>query len=474
MKAKIFTVVLTILMFGSGQAQLPEITFPKSCSIKGPKYGADSATTVKNYSIYRENFKQWKNSNYTNDAINYLLDPWRYCFKNAPLVSQNLYFDGLKIYEYFIKKENDSVKRNLYIDTLLLLYDRNIEAFGCSRQYGEGYILGRKGVDMYEYRPNELEKIYLTLERSVKLQGKESESAVISLLYKITVDLVRAGKLDTTKVFANYDWLIALTTDKIADLNSEYQKGGNDTDKVRKRIEQYRVTESNLNNLFEPWANCDMIIKIYGPKFKENQNNVEWLQRITSLLSRKGCTDSDLFFQSSEALYKINPTPESGIMLAKAFMRVKRFSDAIKYLNDAIPKLTDNESKFDAQMTLANAYQALNQYSNARSAALNAISIKPNDPMPYILIGDLYMATASSCGDNEVARRAGYWAAYDKYLKAKSLTQDEKLLGVINQKMGAAASGFPDNEKLFFYNLQTGQLYTINCWYSETTTVRSR
>ncbi|MCX7697823.1 MAG: hypothetical protein N2Z72_09065 [Bacteroidales bacterium] len=474
MKTKVFWIFGVILVAGYCHAQLADVSFPKSCSVKAPKYGTDSVTTVKNFSIYRENFKQWKNSNYTNDAINYLLDPWRYCFRNAPLVSQNLYFDGLKIYEYFIKKEKDSIKKERYIDTLLLLYDRNIETFGCSKQYGEGYILGRKAVDMYEYRPRELDKIYLTLERSVKLQGKESESAVISLLYKITIDLVKIGKLDTSKVYTNYDWLIDLTLNKLADLSKEYKSAGNDTDKVRKKIEQYKITESNLNNLFEPWANCDMIIKIYGPKFDENQTNSEWLQRITSLLSRKGCTDSDLFFKSSEALYKINPSPESGIMLAKAFMRVKRFNDAIKYLNDAIPKLTDNESKFEANMTLANAHQALNQFSNARSAALNAISIKPNDPMPYILIGDLYMATASSCGDNEVAKRAGYWAAYDKYLKAKSLTQDEKLLGVINQKMGAAASGFPDNEKLFFYNLQSGMPYTINCWYSETTTVRSR
>jgi len=472
MKTRVFLTSLVLLSLSFLSAQ--GVNFPKPCIIKMPKYGNDSATAVKNFAVYRENFKDWKNSNFTSNAINYVIEPWKYCFNNAPLISQNVYFDGLKIYEYFIKNEKDSIKKQKYIDTLLMIHDKNIEAFGCKKPYGEGYILGRKALDLYEYRPKEIENVYALLKRSIELQNEEAEAAVLSIFYKLTIEMVKARKLDTANIFSNYDWVSSLVSKKINQLKEEIAKPNADTAKLNKKLESMKIAESNINNLFEPWASCEMLTKIYQPKLNENLNNAEWLQKIVTLMAKKECTDNDFYFKAAEAWYKINPNPSSAMMLAKSYIKVKRYNEAIKYLNDAISQLSDVDEKFNAYLTLADAYQNVNQYSNARSAALAASNLKPNDPKPYIVIGDLYMATAAGCGDNEVAKRAGYWAAYDKFLKAKSLTQDEKLLNNINQRLSIAASNFPDNEKLFFYNLQPGMSYTINCWYSETTVVRAR
>lgn len=473
MKTKIFFIYFTLFSNIFSFAQSVE-DFPKPCSVKMPKYGRDSATAVKNYAIYRENLAEWKKSKFTSDAINYLLDPWRYCFTHAPLISQNVFFDGLTIYEYFIKKEKDSIRRQKYIDTLLMIHDKNIEAFGCKKPYGEGYILGRKALDMYDYRPHELTKIYATLKRSVDLQKEEAEPAVLSLFYKVTIDMVRSKQLDTSFVYENYDLVSDLINKKFSQLNEEFSSPNADTAKLKKKIESLKIAETNTNNLFEPWATCEMIVKIYQPKLQKNVENADWLQRVVMLMAKKECTDNDLYFKAAEAWYKISPSPSSAMMLAKSYIKVKKYNEAIKYLSDAIPQLSDKDEKFNAYLTLASAYQSAGQYSNARSAAINASNLKPEDPMPYIIIGDLYMQTAASCGDNEVSKRAGYWAAYDKYMKAKSLTQDEKMLSSISQRISAAYANFPDNEKLFFYNLQPGTSYTINCWYSETTVVRAR
>ena len=126
-------------------------------------------------------------------------------------------------------------------------------------------------------------------------------------------------------------------------------------------------------------------------------------------------------------------------------------------------------------MNLADAYRNLGQLANARNAALESSRLNPSDGRPYILIGDLYYSTASSCGgDTPVSKRAGYWAAADKYAKAKSVSSDENVINVANAKYNAAYSGFPNNEELFFENIAVGSSYTVSCWYTETTIVRKR
>ncbi len=461
---------LTVSVHAFGQNN---IVFPEPCSIKGAKYGLDSTLGVKNLSLYRENFKQWKNAGYKGDAINYTIEPWRFTFINAPLASQNTYFDGLKIYEYLMDQTSDSVLKNKYVDTLMLIYDQNIGAFGCSKPYGEGYVLGRKGVDLFRYRPDESELMYYTLEKSLTLQGSNSEAGVLSVFFKVTEDMVLDGKIDTALIYENYDKVMAVVDAQMAALKKEMVEKPADSAKIRKKMEAYATSETSINSVFEKWATCDMILKIYAEKFEANKTNGPWLTKLTSLMERKGCDDAQLYFDAAEALYNVSKDPVSALTLGKSYLKAKKFADAARILNEAVGGLEDPLQKSDAYLNLADAYRNLNQYANARTAAITASQLNPSDGMPFILIGDLYMITASSCGDNPVTQRAGYWAAADKYAKAKSLFTEESKIAVANAKYNAAYGGFPKTEDLFFYNISKGSSYTISCWYTESTIVRS-
>ncbi len=470
---KIFLVVLMLLPAFAYVSAQPAFEFPEPCSIKGPKYGLDSAESVKNFSLYRENYKQWKASKFKDESINYTIGPWRYCFLNAPQASQNIYFDGINIVEHLMNKSADSVTKERYIDTLMMVYDQNVAAFGCNKQYGEGYVLGRKGYDLFQYRPSEKEKIYYTLDKSIRIMGGESEAAVLSIFYKTTDELVRAGKLDTAFIYENYDIVVAAVEAQIASAKKELAANLADSSKINKKIALYEVAEGNINSIFDPWANCEQIVKIYSAKFEANKTNADWLRKLVILMDKKKCIEAPLYFTAAEELYKLEPTPSSALTLGVSFLRVKKFNDAVKYLNEAVKGLEDPLEKASAYLNLADAYRNIGQYANARNAALNSAQLNPTDGMPYILIGDLYMATASSCGDNPVTQRAGYWAAADKYAKAKSVSTDERTISIANQKFGAAAGGFPKTEDLFFYNVVKGSSYTISCWYTESTIVRS-
>ena len=65
-----------------------------------------------------------------------------------------------------------------------------------------------------------------------------------------------------------------------------------------------------------------------------------------------------------------------------------------------------------------------------------------------------------------------YWAAVDKFIKAKTVEPD--LTDEANKFIDAYRPFFPDKETIFFYGLKEGDTYTVECWINEKTTVRAK
>ncbi|MDD2593110.1 MAG: hypothetical protein PHT45_01990, partial [Bacteroidales bacterium] len=467
-------VLILVIFIGIGAMnaqQTKQITFPEPCSINGPKWGPDSVKAVQSYSIYRENMKQWNNNKERTELIEYSLDSWRYLFNNAPLASAYIYIDGQDIIEYLIKKnESNPELKQKYIDTLMMVFDKRIEAFGCESHSSESFVLGRKALAMLQYRPENIDEILATFRRSIELGKEDAEPAIVFTYYDFLVNQVVNGKMDTIVIFEEYDRLSDLMNKRLVKLYDEYKNNPADSNRYIRSINNVKAAIINMDNFMAPFANCDIIINIYSNKFEQNKQNIDFLRRLTNIMEKKGCDDNKLYFKAAEQLYTLDPSPASAISLAKSFIKTKRYSDAIKYANQAAENFQDPDDKFNAYMVLAEAYRLNGQYSAAKNAAIKASNIKPNSGQPYIFIGDLYMITSASCGDNPVTKRAGYWAAYDQYIKAK---RDPEFANIASRKASEAYSYFPKTEDLFFYGYYKGNSYTINCWYTETTTIRA-
>ncbi len=153
-----------------------------------------------NISLYREFFKQWKASDYKNETINDVIEPWRWVFLNCPKGTQNTYIDGVKIVSYLIDNAKDPALKDKYIDTLMMVYDQRIKYFG-----KEGYVLGRKGVDLFTYRPQDTEQIYKDLKKSVELEGDNSAGPVLVWYMNAAVNMAKEGKADSVVIFETYD-----------------------------------------------------------------------------------------------------------------------------------------------------------------------------------------------------------------------------------------------------------------------------
>jgi len=121
---------------------------------------------------------------------------------------------------------------------------------------------------------------------------------------------------------------------------------------------------------------------------------------------------------------------------------------------------------------LAEDLRTLKQYAAARTAALKVLKYKPTEGMAYIIIGDMYVVTAGSVKESGIS--TAYWAAADKYKKAASISTDEKVKKIANQKLSTIRKSFPVKQDLFMRNWSEGQTMQVGGWINESTTVRVR
>jgi tetratricopeptide (TPR) repeat protein len=418
------------------------------------KWGEDSATCVMNASLYREFYRQWRASGFTSPAVYDAIGPWRWVFFNCPRALQNTYIDGIKMMEYFMRKAKTEEVKDKYVDTLMMIYDQRIEYFN-----REGYVLGRKGSDLIKYRPEDYETAYDIFKRSVELRGAESESFVVAYYFRAITKMVDEGKLDKSAIVDTYDQV-----SQIVDYNLKASQ--NDPGKVA----SWQNVKDNIEVVFEPYATCDDLIEIYSVKFSESPEDVELLKKITDMLDKKDCTDSQLFFDASVKLNELEPSPNASLMIAKMLIRKEELSESIPYLEDAL-KVDDDETKAEIFLLLSNIYRQMNDYVKARQYAQRVLDIQPNNGQAYLSIGDMYASSASDCGDNELTKKVAYWAAVDKYVKAKQV--DPEVAEIANSRIATYSEQFPTSETIFFYNLSEGDEYTVECWINEKTKVRA-
>ena len=456
------SILISTLSFGQ---KYDDEGFAVSNSISGPKYGNDSINCVTQLSLYRENYRQWRSSNFESDAILYTVDSWRHVFLNCPLASQNTFIDGTKIIEYLYNKAETPELKQAYVDTLMLMYDTRIMAFG-----NEGFVLGRKAADLLSYKPEDFPNAFPMFSRAIKTGGNETESAVVFYYFVTTVRMVRELGEDEMMIFDNYDIAISIVEHNIKRLKAEIENNPAEADKNQRVLGGYESALNNIESLFEPFATCEKLEAMYSVKYEANPQDTVLLEKMIAAFDRKNCTPP-IYFTAAEELYKLKPSASSAFSLGRMYYRQEEYSKSIPFLQDAVSGLEDNDMKADAYYFLADAYKNLRNYSAARTNALKVTELRPNDGKPWILIGDLYAMSAASCGDNPVTSKAAYWVAVDKYQRARSV--DESVAQTANSRIASYSGAFPKSEDLFFHGFKVGDTYRVECWINETTTVRS-
>lgn len=445
LKTVFFLMVIILFPVTYAFAQTEEETESVE-QVKGPKYGSDSSSCVMHLSLYREFFKQ---KNYK-DAYSH----WKWVFANCPIATQNIYIDGAKLVSAKIDETKDAAMRDKLVDTLMMVYDQRITYYN-----SEGSVLGRKGVDLYTYRPEKTEQIYQILKKAIELSGNKSSGPSIVYYFRSVIGMVELNKLEKSVIVDVYDGI-----SEIIDFNIKQNQA------KAKSLANWENTKANVEATFEPFATCPELISIYEKKFAENPTDIDLLKKITNILERKDCVKSDLFFKATETLHRLAPSAQSAYLMGTLNLEKNNLGKAADYLQEAAELFTENTDKIKSYNLLANINFNQRNYSQARSNAQKILQINPNYGKAYILIGDLYAASSAMCTDDDMSGKTVFWAAIDKYLKARSV--DPSVEADANAKISQYSRHFPPSSDLFFRDLQEGSSYTVGCWINETTTIR--
>jgi len=405
------------------------------------KYGTDSIACITNLSLTNEYYKQ---NNYP-DAIG----PWRWVFANCPASSKRIYLNGANMYESFIKEAKTPEAKSPLIDTLMMIYDQRIKYFG-----EEGFVLGKKGLSLYDYAPERKKEISEMLKKSIDLEGKESGPVVLYKYFQVNTELYKENAITKEDVIDVYD-----NVSELLDANIEGPNGDN-----------YDKARMNVETFFGPFATCEDLINIYTPRLDATPNDPALLRKVVNLFSKKGCNDAEIYMKAAESLYKIEPSSKAAFSLARMYAGKNMNTKASTYYSEAIELESDNDKKSAMLLEYADFnMRALKNYSQAKALAIRAASIRPSWGRPWLLLGDIYFTSSTTC-DDDFGGASVFWAATDKYLKAKSV--DPSMADDANKKIATCSKYYPKQEDVFFHGLKDGDSYAIKCWVNETTTVR--
>ncbi len=427
-----------------------------------PKYGKDSVKCIMNLSLYIEPYKYWKQSKYKSEVINDAIKPWDYVFNNCPRASQNALIHGVKIMEYRIKNAKSDEEKEKLIDTLLMVYDKRAKYFPTYKGRSQvGKIMGYKGVDLYKYRPSAYKEANKILREAIDEMKDKASGSVYIYYFRSLIRMAQNGDVDPSEVVDAYDEISTYLDDNI----KKYKSAGKAS-----KVQIYENIKGSIESMFEPFANCDDLVRIYQKKYDENPEDPETLKKIVEILEKRKCVESDLYLNALESLHKIEPSPKSAFLLGKMYLKNENYDKALEYLTEAT-KMEDAEDLYNNYMYLAEIYRYKNNYPKAREMALKAAKYDSTKGEPYAFIGDLYAASAQKCGDNDLTKLVAYWAAVDKYAMAKR--KDPEMAEAMNKRIAAYSKHFPSKEILFFYGIEEGSPYTVGCWINEKTKARA-
>jgi len=398
--------------------------------------------------------------------------------KNAVKAQNEKKYDEAK--ELADKQKEILAERELWIDTLLMIYDQRAEYLGNDKYYGTGYLLGKKGHYIYIYRKDSaLNEAYSLLKKSVETEKENSNYAIVKDFFDAAFDMIKAKKIGADIAVADYNTATDVLKKNSDKMNEYIRKEKAKKSPNQKKIANWSKIAANNDKVSEyitkkfassEYSKCEYLIPAFKSNFDKNKSDKEWLKTVTGILSWKDCTDDEFYGQAAEALYKMDPSASAAFRLALFHLKKKNYTDAAKYFEKAYTQEENAEQKAEYYYYAAVVSYAQNKLSNARSLALKAAGLKEHYGKPYILIAKMYAGSANKCGTTKFEKQAVYWVAVDKLYKAKSI--DPSVAEEANKLIGKYSSFFPSSEEGFMLTWTAGKTYTVGCWINESTKVR--
>ncbi len=437
--------------------------------------GADRSTDAQDqHVLYREALKL--------DDYDKAFTHWQQAYELAPAADGKRdwhYLDGVDIYLEKIKKETDEAKKKEYADIILKLYQEAIACHeqgaidikGVTSEERIAYIYGRMGYNMYYYLRTVYSKTMETMAKAVELGGDNTEYIVLHPYALVTVYQYSKDKVSAEQAREVHTLINKIGEKNVAE-NKDYGTY------YRQALDAANAEFAKIEHeIFD----CNYFKDKFKPEFEADRKNADLAKTMYAKLVQQGCPEDDPFVERLGGIWKVYADSVNAVRQAEfeannpGFVARKLFDDgdyagAIAKYEEAIEKETDDSKKAEYYFGIASIrFRKLNQYSSARAMALKAASLKDNWGRPYMLIGDMYVKSAASCGSDGYSRGLAIIAAVNKYSYAKSI--DAEVADEANSRIGRYRSSFPTQEDVFMRGMD-GKKDKVPCWIGETVTVQ--
>ena len=415
---------------------------------------------------------------------------WKDIFTNFPVARVDTYTNGVKLLKALIAKEPDAAKKAAYIEELMATYDQEIKYLDYLQEItktplSKGEILGKKALDYIQIVPNaDLDKAYDMLAESVEIEKGQSDFKVTEQFMKQSALKYKRNKEghgeQIIEDYLNSSVYIVDVLDKyyerIEHYTNKYKEYGDPKDSTRAAgystyIDYSRIARNNIDAYFinSGAAKCEDLNEIYAAKVEENKDNIEYLNKVISVMGMLKCTNEDTYLTASEYALAIEPTAKAAMGCGYRYYKKGEIDKAMELFDQAIELETSVTNKADMCYKVGAVYYGLKKFVKAREYAQKAIALNSKFGQPYILIAQCYAANPNWSEDG-VMNRCTYYAALDKLYRAKAV--DPSVKKEADKFIGTYKSYLPEISDIFMKGYKSGSKITIGGWINETTTIQ--
>ena len=395
---------------------------------------------------------------------------WKQAYTMAPGSNgkvKNHFEDGASIYKYYFENTKDTLLKKMYVDTIMMIYDKKKECFG-----DEGYINGLKGFDYYYnfYGFTDETTIYELLKSNLDIKGKKADYFVINPFTKLLFDRIVEGKISMTE------------GRKYADLIFKSIENGLATCKGRtceawEIVNEYAPARLEGLEGLDGFYLCDYYAEKYYAMFKMYPDSCDIINLVYARMLRGECPANDKRLievkQAKTTKCYIPPPPVSCAAQGNEDYSQGKYTSAVDNFLKCVDLTSDTEQKAKYLLLISKIYyRDLRNFPKSRKYALDAAALKSGWGEPYLLIGNLYASSGPLCGTGRGwESQVVTWTAIDMWTKAKNV--DPKSANEANALINRYRQYMPTREDIFFRNISAGSSYYVPCWIQESTIVRT-
>ncbi|MDR0907872.1 MAG: enzyme of heme biosynthesis [Rikenellaceae bacterium] len=418
--------------------------------LEDPRYGATPEERTENLKLLNFLRDEINNKNYAG-AAEYLKE----IMNTAPAASSNIYIWGATIYKNKAARAKSVEEKKIYVDSVMLVYDRRAQYYGDDARRGRDYIKQLKARDYLSLNPLDREGVRRLYKEAVQEGGATTSPAFVVEYLQQLVNDFKGYDIEADALLGEYELLSPLMANA-----SEEDK-------------------NNFEALFagSGAASCENLEALYVKELAEKPGDVDVLRKAFNLMTATGC-ESDFYLNVAEQYYALEPSSQVAIRLASVFENKQDYSSALKYLDEMIETETDPAAKSDLYVRVAASQLGAGRSAAAAAAARQAISLDPSSGFGHLFLAEAYIAGSSGCSGFHA--NTVFWLAYDELARARSAfasAGDDKQTRTVDQRMANCRANFPTFEEGFMYveGYEDGKSYTVDCgWIKGTTTIRSR